>query len=378
MTDVPSTTTSPITVFAPALGPDTVSVITNGQTITGWTEVRITRRAEAITNDFEVALTASNPSSGSQVIARAGQSCVVKIGKDRVITGYIDRDTNAGDAESHRLGIVGRGMCSDLVDCSAEWPGGQIGGSSALQIASKLAEPYGITTVQAPGININRIIPQFNLNYGETAQSIIDRVCTYGGYLNYENDAGELVLSQVGQDKANSGFVYGQNVQAWSVENGMDQRFSDYVCAAVSVDIYGDTGDGSLLYFTAYDPNVLRHRVMYLVAESVTGSLQLCQDRALWEAARRAGRGTSVHVTADSWRDTSGKLWTPNTRAPVTLPGLRLPPATELVISEVTYIYSEDRGKVAEVVLLPQAAFAPQPIQIQPTPYATGELTPPS
>ena len=372
----PSAVTAPITVTAGAPVDDTVSVITNGQTITGWTEVRITRRAEGIPNDFDVALTANNPSDNSQVVAQRGQSCVVKIGRNTVITGYIDRDTNEGDADNHRLGIIGRGKCSDLVDCSAEWKGGQISGSSALQIASKLAEPYGITVVQAPGLNIDRVIPQFNLNFGETAQAIIDRVCTYGGYLYYEDEVGDLLLSQVGVTAAASGFVYGQNVQTWSVQNSLDQRYSDYVCAAVSVDTFQDTGDGGLLYFTAYDKEVLRHRLMYLVAESVTGSLQLCEDRALWEAARRAGRGTSVKVTADSWRDTSGTLWTPNTLAPVTVPGLRLPPASQLVISEVTLVYNEERGKVAEVSLLPQAAFALQPTQIQPTSFGSNELTP--
>ena len=352
---------------------DTVTLVVNGQTITGWTETRITRRAEGIPNDFEFGLTAANPSDGSQVVAYAGQSCTVMIGKDTVITGYIDRDTNGGDAESHRLGIVGRGKCCDLVDCSAEWQGGQISGASALQVAAKLAEPYGITVNAGPGLNITKPIPQFNLNYGETAQQLIDRICTYSGLLYYEDEYGDLLLAQVGASNAASGFAYGQNVQAWNVANSMDQRFSDYTCASVAVDIFGDLGDGSLLYFTAKDPNVPRHRLMYLVAESISGSRELCQLRALWEAARRAGRGTAVTVTADSWRDTGGTLWTPNTLAPVSLPGLRQGPNTMLCISEVALIENAERGKVADVTLLPPAAFSQQPLVIQPTPFATGE-----
>ena len=375
MTDVaPSSTVSTVTVTAGPIQPDVVTLVVNGQSIVGWTDVRVTRRAEGIPNDFEVGLTASNP-NGTPIIAYAGQPCVLRIGKDVVITGYIDRDTNQGGAETHTLSIVGRGMCADLVDCAAEWKGGQISGSSPLQVASKLAEPYGITVYQAPGLNIDKPIPQFNLNYGETAQELIERVCTYNGYLYYEDENGNLVISLVGTTSAASGFFYGQNVQECTVQNGMDQRFSDYTCAQVSVDTMGDLGDGSLLYFTAYDPNVSRHRLMYLLTENVSGAQPLCEMRALWEAARRGGRGTSVKVTADSWRDAGGTLWTPNTLAPVTLPGLRLPPATQLVISEVTFIDNEERGKVADVVLMPSAAFAPAPIQIQPTPFATGELT---
>jgi prophage tail gpP-like protein len=363
-----------LVITAGAEAPDVVSVTVNGQTITGWTDVRITRRAEGLPNDFEVGLTVQNPSDLSAVVAYAGQSCVLKIGEDAVITGFIDRDTNGGNATSHRLGLVGRGKCSDLVDCSAEYPRGQISGGTAIDIASKLAEPYGITVYQAGQPIGLKAIPQFNLNYGETAQEIIDRVCTYDGLLYYEDAEGNLVLSLVGTETAQSGIVYGQNVQEWIVTNSMDQRFSDYTCSSLSIDTLEDLGGTSLLYFTAKDPNVPRHRTMYLVAESVSGSWALCQIRALWEAARRAGRGTAATATVDSWRDTGGTLWTPNTLVPVSLPGLRLPAATQLCIAEATYRFDLEGGTRAEISVLPQAAFQPQPIVIQPTPFATGEV----
>ena len=365
---------SPVTVISPlAAPPDTVTLTVAGAMISGWTDVRITRRCEAATNDFEVGLTASNPSNGSDVVAYAGQQCVLKIGRDTVLTGYIDRDFNAGDANSHRLGIQGRGKCSDLVDCAAVSKGGQISGSSALQIAARLAEPYDITVNAGPGLDIEKAIPQFNLNYGETAVEIIDRICTYGGLMFYEDELGNLLLAQVGATTAASGFVYGQNVQSWSVTNSMDERFSDYVCAAYSTGLFGDIGDDPF-YFTAHDPNVPRYRNQYLVTKAVSGSRELCELRALWEAARRAGRGTSVTITTGSWRDAGGTLWAPNTLVPVTLPGLRQGANTMLCISEATFVYGEDGGKIAELVLLPPSGLTKKPIQIQPTPYATAEL----
>ena len=373
MTD---TFVSPITVVSPlSPPPDVVTLTVGGQSISGWTDVRITRRCEAATNDFEVGLTSTNPTNGSQVVAYAGQSCVVKIGRDTVLTGYIDKDMNAGDANSHRLGIVGRGKCCDLVDCAATWHGGQIGAAEPLQIAAKLAEPYGITVNAGPGLDIERPIPQFNLTYGETCVEIIDRLCSYSGLMFYEDEYGDLLLTQVGSTQAASGFVYGQNVQAFSVTNSMDQRFSDYVCVPVSVDLLGDLGDGPLQFFTAYDQNVPRFRNQYLVAESVSGSRSLCELRALWEANRCAGRGTSVTLTTTSWRDAGGTLWAPNTLVPVTIPGLRQGPNAMLCVSEVTFGYSDEGGKIAELVLLPPAAFAKEPIQIQPTPFATDELS---
>lgn len=371
MTD---TTVAGATVTAGAIPDDTVSLVVNGQVITGWTDVRITRRCEGIPNDFEVGLTALNPTDGSAVVAYAGQPCAVKVGKDTVITGYIDRDTNAGGPDGHRLGIIGRGKCADLVDCAAKCPGGQISGATALQIASKLAEPYDITAYQL-GAVAEYPIPQFNLNLGETAQEIIDRICTYSALLYYEDEDGDLVLARAGTSTAASGFGYGVNVQEWSVTNSMDQRFSDYLCALVSIAPLTEEANTDNIFYTAHDQNVGRPRNMYLIAESVSGSQELCERKATWEASRRAGRGTSVTVLADSWRDSGGALWAPNTLVPVSLPGLRLGDPATLCISEVTFIIDNDRGKVAQVTLLPPAAFQLQPIQIQPTPFATGELT---
>jgi prophage tail gpP-like protein len=120
-----------------------------------------------------------------------------------------------------------------------------------------------------------------------------------------------------------------------------------------------------LFYDTETDPNVGRHRRLVLVAEGVMGGLELAKNRALWEASRRAGRGRSVTLTADSWRDSKGKLWAPNTLAPVSLPSLGLTDAT-WCISEVTYKLAEGSGRTADLQLMPQEAFQPEPIMLQP------------
>jgi prophage tail gpP-like protein len=48
------------------------------------------------------------------------------------------------------------------------------------------------------------------------------------------------------------------------------------------------------------------------------------------------GRSTVVSVTTDSWRDSAGRLYAPNTQCLVELPSLHLP-SDLLTIGEVTY-----------------------------------------
>jgi prophage tail gpP-like protein len=102
-----------------------------------------------------------------------------------------------------------------------------------------------------------------------------------------------------------------------------------------------------------------------IVAEGVQGGGVLAQKRALWEASRRAGRGRSLKVTLDSWRDGGGKLWTPNTQAPISLPKMGLTGAL-WTIAEVTYRMGLSSGRTCELLMMGMEAFLPEPIVLQP------------
>jgi prophage tail gpP-like protein len=105
---------------------------------------------------------------------------------------------------------------------------------------------------------------------------------------------------------------------------------------------------------------------MFQICESGdTPEYDTNHKRALWECARRAGRGRVVSLTCDSWRDAGGKLWEPNTLANVALPTLKISEQM-MLIAEVTYRIDGDRGTTAELTLAPPAAYAPQPIILFP------------
>jgi prophage tail gpP-like protein len=342
---------------------DEVTITVHGSALSGWTDVRITRRIEGCPNDFDVSMTEKYPGEADAFVVQAGDPCTVSIGDDVVITGYVDRFSRGYDANSHTLSISGRGKCQDLVDCMAEWPTGQISGDNALQVAQKLAQPYGIT-VSLLG-DAGPTIPQINLTIGEKAFDLIERLCRFAGLLAYEGTDGNLILA-TGQDTAaGSGFTEGQNVQAAHVFSAMDQRYSEYLVFLLATDTLGDLGQGSNLSFIAKDPNVLRHRRTGLIVEAGGGGIEVTQRRATWEAARRVARGFQANVIGDSWRDSAGALFAPNTKAPLSLPGLHLDDVS-WTFGEITYRRAEKSGTTLEAVLMDGAAFAPEPILLQP------------
>ncbi|WP_260927351.1 phage baseplate assembly protein [Novosphingobium sp. 9] len=355
------TDTGEIVVNPKDIDPNQLTLKIEGIDYTGWEEIEVTLRAEAFPNGFEVK--ASKPPSVSIPI-NPGDECIVKLGSDRVITGYVDRVIPGGDADTHTIAVQGRGYTQDLVDCSAEWPSHQLIGGNALTIATKLASAYGITVEMLNGASPGDDVPQWPINYGETGADIIQRLARNAGLLAYETGEGHLGLAAVGTTTAASGMKYGENVQAWSLEKSMDQRYSNYVCTMQTTDSLGDL-EGQDFFHEEKDPNVTRHRLIYLVAEAVATDAQaFVQQKAKWENARRAGRSYIARAVIDSWRDSAGTLWAPNTQVPVSLPDMDA--EESLVISEVTFRRTNEAGTTAELVCMRKEAFTPEPIVLQP------------
>jgi prophage tail gpP-like protein len=342
---------------------DDLVLVIDGQALIGWTDIRVTRGVERCPSDFSIELTERYPGELANIVVQPGVACTVSLGEDLVITGYVDAFIPSFEANRHSIAVTGRGKCCDLVDCSAEWPTGQINGASALVIASKLAAVYGIGVLcSVPGLPV---IPQFNLMIGETAYEVIERISRYSALLAYELPNGNLQLTRAGSGQAASGFSEGENVQRAAVEFTADQRYSTYQAFYLNEDLFHDLGDAWNLLATVKDPNVARHRLFTLISEQGGGGLEVAKQRATWEMVRRAGRSRVVRLTVDSWRDRSGSLWLPNSMASIDLPSLKLV-SDQYVISEVSYMRNGEAGTVAEIILMQRDAFLPEPILLQP------------
>lgn len=344
---------------------DELTLTVNGKILSGWDSVRVTRSIERLPMDFELSLMDHFPGSDEKQLVNPGDPCVVKIGTDTVVTGYIDRWAPMISRSSHEVRAVGRSKCADLVDCSAYWPNNVITGATPLQIAQRLAKPYGITV--ASDVDMTTAVPQFSLNWGESSQEVIDRIARWAALLYYDLPDGSLYLTRVGTRQAASGVKQGENIEAAAYESGMDERFSEYTGVSMAItpineEAGNDAYDAVALAKTT-DPEAakMRYRNRTIIIESTMTANQQAQQCIEWEMNRRYGQSKRLQVTVDSWRDSAGKLWEPNTLIPISLPGFGLVDQLWL-LGEVTY-RKDDRGTAAEMVLMPPAAFSVQPYQ---------------
>ena len=353
---------------------DDLTITSGDLTITGWTDIRVTRGIERLPSDFSIGMTELHPGEFDKIVLEPGDACQVRLGDDPVVTGYIDHYVPSIGPSDHSIQINGRSKCSDLVDCAAEWAGGQISNATVLEVAQKLAavygpRPNGVPEGVAVSTNVSSfllpIIPQTNIMLGESPFDIIERMSRFSAVLAYDLPDGSLFLSRVGTRQLDSGVAEGMNVQRAYIDYSADLNYSTYDVYLQSTDLFMDAGTSGNLKFTASDINCKRHRRMVIISESGSMGLDIAEKRAVWESVRRFGRSRVVKVIVDSWRDLSGALWEPNTLIPVSLPRLKLP-AAWLLISEVTFQRNDHSGTTAELTLMPPEAFAPQPINLTP------------
>ncbi|WP_157889320.1 phage baseplate assembly protein [Chromobacterium subtsugae] len=346
---------------------DDLTLVTNGQRISGWTTVNVVRGIERFPSGFQIGMTEHYPKEFGRFLLNPGDPVQVLLGSDIVVTGYVDDFTPALSSGAHSIAVSGRGKCQDLVDCSHFFNGCQMTNITPLAMAIQLATPYGIDVVSDVGAG--EVVPVWQLPWGETPYNILEPVARNSQMLVYENPDGSLRLSQA--MRASAGVRYpvvaeGVNIESITMRWSMAQRFSQYIGRSLPMDMMSDVGVGPDVVAVVNDPGVPRLRVRSIIAETGdTSDFQITKARVNWEAVRRAGRSSQANVTVDSWRDEAGNLWQPNTLVTLVAPTVHVPRANWL-ISEVAY-RRDETGTHADLTLMPPEAFAVQPVNLFPT-----------
>jgi prophage tail gpP-like protein len=116
-----------------------------------WQSVSIIRSCESVPNAWALTASAKFLQGPALAVTRPGQPCLIYIGSDLVITGWIDRRSIPIDAHNHQVALSGRRITRYLVDCSANLVndptihGGMINGVNTLRVARSLCKADGIT-----------------------------------------------------------------------------------------------------------------------------------------------------------------------------------------------------------------------------------------
>lgn len=286
-----------------------------GQIYGGWKTADITRSLNCIASSFD--LTVSDRFIGSKKNIPLDEECQILVDGKPAITGYLDSISPSYSETTHEVKFSGRSKTCDLVDCSAIIEAGQIIGGTAREILESVLRPFGIDLVFKPSGNLPTI-PDFQVQPGETVQSIVEKVCKQTGMIFTDNENGALVVQSIGNGSSTGRLVHklsdgkGNNILSGSGTYSSRECFRDYYVKsqmAGSDEIGGEDITG--IEGHAVDSEIKRYRPIVLTAESSMDA-GTAQTRAEWERSNRRGKGQNWEFTVQGWRNSAGNLWAPN------------------------------------------------------------------
>jgi prophage tail gpP-like protein len=327
-----------------------IAVTLDGRPFTNWLSLSVRRSMEELSASFEFEVADDWHETGRRLPFDETSSCAIQVGSETLLTGWVeDIDEDDGGDEEGTL-VSGRDLLCDLVDCAAQFKGGQWSSATVDRIASDLiaAGGYQQLVVTADGVSLGDPISAFTLADGESVAEAIVRACRLRGLLLVGDGSGTLVFTRPGASTTATVLQRGVNVERSRRRRSSRERFSDYIVKshspATGIDrIFGVSAASHRA--VAKDPAVKRPRpVMVLSDDTVQISTQ---RRADWQRNVRAGRAVRYRYTVEGWQTAENRLWQPNTLVGVIDDRYQLEDI--LLIIETEHSVSEDSGPITEL-----------------------------
>lgn len=389
-----------------------ITVEIENQTYAGWESVEIYDDMEQLGNTFT--LNTSIPSDINLAI-QPGQSLVVKIDNEPMLSGYVDTVEINESATSSQMTITGRDKVCDFVDSrvSNKTFTPPIGFVEILTkllriVGYEVVSPYSLSNPLAAKLGANKIsiinnyekvngsIPMFETNEGigfspgESAYELIKRLADKRGLVLGTDGKGNITIDAIGVNYATTTLQRLQedstdvtnNIVTANVKNSWASRFYEYKIAskgtggvtanisssdknktdaqkAILDPIKNDTVSYSA---TVYDDSIRQTRKFYAVVPSLTNSQ--CEDRAKWELNIRKAKNFNYVCKVAGFRqnlitqfsnNSLNPLWEINTK--VYLVDQRFNLDGEYLIKSVKYRQSISEGSTCELTLIDEYSY---------------------
>lgn len=348
-----------------SIDPNLVEIIVNGMSYRGWTDVTATAALDEAARSFSVSITEQSPLDEAGGFmgwpVMPGDDVEVKLGGQKVITGYVDSRQASYSFTEHGVQVSGRSKTADAIDSSADQPRGEFKNVRLDALAKTLCAETGLTvTVEG---DAGKPFPVVRIQPGETAFEVIDRLARMRGLTVTDDEEGGLILSD-GEGKGEPiRLVEGDNILTGTATLRADQKYSKVKVKGQrprasddDEEADGETADGDYwddIEAEAEDKTVKRKRTLIIQAEE-PGDEDAVKERADREVAKRKAETIECGVTVVGFFSSPGKLWKPGDRAHVISPMLHLD--RTLVVKSVTWKQSFNDGSKTELTLtIPEA-----------------------
>lgn len=332
----------------------------NGTDYEGWKTVRIQRSVDTISGAFVLDVSDKWSAGILPIEIKAGDECELSIAGEVIITGYVDKVSPRFDDRSRSISIAGRDKTADMVDCSAMNEPGSWDNITIGDLATKLADPFGIKVTDESGDSEKFKLAK--LQPGETAYEMLERYTRQRGILVLSDGKGGIVLKKIGGDRADVSLQQGVNIKAAEGVSDYSARYNEYIVTGQSFGddlLFGD--EAAQIDAKAKDAEIRTLRRLKIIAANATDA-QNMKKVAEWEATIRAARGTGITVTVQGWEQLpGGRLWTAGDLVEIQSDWLQIGQPKDMLINSVEFSKDDQNGTITVLQLVRPDAYEPKP-----------------
>lgn len=357
-----------------------VALVVNGRRYSGWKSVRVTRSIESLAGSFALEVSDRWGDAEEPWPIMEEDECVVQIGGETVIRGFIGTRGITASATSRALRYTGKDRAAALVECSLLVAGASVKAGEAakdidptkhgaagakwtytnidlVDFCRAIAGPHGISVSVQPGLTLTRAT-KLVVSPGEKCFDAIKRVAEAAEVLVISDGAGGIRITRIGTARA-AQLTEGDNILEADVEYNAEERYRHYLISTQVPGTDEASGSATNVEAQATDVDVRRASRVLLIRPDKGYSTADARRRADWEARNRAANATKVSITVLGWRQPNQTLWTPNALTRVKAPRL-IGVDGDMLISQVEYSYGAG-GQLTKMNLVRPDAFTPEP-----------------
>lgn len=260
---------------------------------------------------MRLSVSASLPAS-----VKKGAPVTIRVGKNIVMTGRIDKVTDRLDKTTRTVTIQGRDAAAILCDCSAPIFAAQL--VTLEELVGRIVKPLGITKIRI-NTSKTRNREKVNVEPGDTAWKALQNAAEANGLWPWMEPDGTLVVGGPDYTKPPVATLVlrkdgqGNNIESIDIEHDITRSFSDVTVLSQSHATSEDSGD-SAIKASYKDPSLGCYRPRIVVDHEVE-TQQDAQDRTrkLQADSRLASFTIKVQVKGHTIPN-SASLWMPGQR----------------------------------------------------------------
>jgi prophage tail gpP-like protein len=334
-----------------------VALHVDGREYRGWESVVVRRSLEQAAGSFALKVSEHWSGQGEAWPIRQEDRCKVSIDGEVVIDGYVDVVDIDLSGSSRNVSVRGSDAAASLATCSADLESWTFRRATVLQIAQRVAAPYGIDV--SSDVSDLPTIDKIVVNPGDSPFDAIEQAARTAGVLVVSDGAGGLLLTRAASERAGDGLAEGYNILAVKATYDATHRYRRYVVMAQQPGSDGSSGNALRVNAEATDEGVKRTERVKVIRSQKSETLASAKRRADWAARIGAARSERAVVTVQGWRQRSGGLWRPNLVVSISALSARI--NGDVLISGVEYSLG-DGGELARLDLVRPDAYIPEPV----------------